>query len=116
MNTEYDPSKDDGDAELVLNVLKTDPLPTVSPHRVVQRTHPGFDKFDAHSALNSLADAGWVYHRERGLYDLIMDPRPDVPSWPVDWGDRQTLPSPLPNQPADRDTISEIHQQYHPSE
>lgn len=111
VNSQYDPTEKDAKPELVLNVLKTEPLPTVTPERVVNRTHDDFNKYHAHRALKSLADAGWVLHRDHGLYDLITDPRDDVANWPVSWENIDTLPDPHPEAP-DPDQCATLHAYY----
>lgn len=111
-NHSFDPGRDDGNAELVLNVMKTDIWPSIAPGRVVKRSGYNLDKFEAHAALSSLTDAGWVAKRERGFYDLIVDPRDDVPTWPVTWNDRHDLPDPLPSEPPNKEHARAVHEQY----
>lgn len=118
MNEDFNPQKGDAHPELVLNIMKTDPYPTITPHRVVERTRggdPELNKVAAFKAIDALVGAGWVTKREHGLYDLVEDPRQNEPQWPVPWGQRKTLPGPLPNEPPvdDRDhieTTNIIHQ------
>lgn len=108
-----DPSyRPDRDAELVLNIMKTDVYPTASPSSVTTRVESDFSKHDSYFALDDLVDAGWVVKRGRGFYDLVDDPRDDVPTWPVSWANRASLPSPLPDEPPNRAVADRVHARY----
>jgi len=59
--------------ERVLDVLKREQR--ANPLRV--RDVTGMEKQRVNDALGSLVDAGWVRRVNRGLYELVEDPRDD---------------------------------------